>query len=174
MTSALRWGRASDPGRIRQQNEDSVLVEDNLFAVADGMGGHKAGEVASALTVELLKRRLGDTTSSLDDVLSAVVDANGEIFTAATANIDQQGMGTTLTGLFVVTAATADGDTLAGGSTDAAPSSRSRRGSAFRCAARVAATQPLSRCPSGMWSPAAAADTTPSVAAVWSMSVCSS
>ena len=74
------------------------------------MGGHKAGEVASALTVELLKRRLGDTTSSLDDVLSAVVDANGEIFTAATANIDQQGMGTTLTGLFVVTAATADGD----------------------------------------------------------------
>ena len=102
-----RWGRASDPGRIRQQNEDSVLVEDNLFAVADGMGGHKAGEVASALTVDLLKRRLGDTTSSLDDVLSAVVDANGEIFTAATANIDQQGMGTTLTGLFVVTAATA-------------------------------------------------------------------
>ena len=96
-------GGAPDPG-IRQQNEDSVLVEDNLFAVADGMGGHKAGEVASALTVDLLKRRLGDTTSSLDDVLSAVVDANGEIFTAATANIDQQGMGTTLTGLFVVTA----------------------------------------------------------------------
>ena len=124
MTADLRWGRASDPGRIRQQNEDSVLVEDNLFAVADGMGGHKAGEVASALTVELLKRRLGDTTSSLDDVLSAVVDANGEIFTAATANIDQQGMGTTLTGLFVVTAATADGDNLADGSTDAAPRQR--------------------------------------------------
>ena len=66
------------------------------------MGGHKAGEVASALTVDKLKARLGDSARSLDDVLAAVVDANGEIFRAATENIDHQGMGTTLTGLFVI------------------------------------------------------------------------
>ena len=91
-------------GRIRQQNEDSVLVDSTIFVVADGMGGHKAGEVASALTVQLLKRRLepASTTISLDDVLAAVVEANNEIFQAATENVDHQGMGTTLTGLFVV------------------------------------------------------------------------
>lgn len=82
-TSILRWGRTTDPGRIRQQNEDSLLVNDTIFAVADGMGGHKAGEVASALTVELLGRRLDGPNSTLDEVLSAVVDANSEIFTAA-------------------------------------------------------------------------------------------
>ena len=101
--AVLKWGVRTDPGRIRQQNEDSVLVQAHLFAVADGMGGHKAGEVASALTVEKLQSRLGTAVGSLDDVLAAVVDANGEIFRAATENIDQQGMGTTLTGLFVVT-----------------------------------------------------------------------
>jgi protein phosphatase len=99
--ATLRWGSVSDPGRIRQQNEDTVLVDSTMFAVADGMGGHKAGEVASALTVQLLKRRL-DASSSLDDVLAAVVEANGEIHEAATSNVDHQGMGTTLTGLFVV------------------------------------------------------------------------
>jgi len=104
MTAQLRWGVVTDPGRIRQQNEDSVLVDSTIFVVADGMGGHKAGEVASALTVQLLKRRLepASTTISLDDVLAAVVEANNEIFQAATTNVDHQGMGTTLTGLFVV------------------------------------------------------------------------
>ena len=101
MNVQLKWGVVTDSGRIRQQNEDSVLVESTMFAVADGMGGHKAGEVASALTVQLLKRRL-EPTSTLDDVLAAVVEANNEIFQAATSNVDHQGMGTTLTGLFVV------------------------------------------------------------------------
>ncbi len=81
-----------------------MLVDSTIFVVADGMGGHKAGEVASALTVQLLKRRLEPTSTaiSLDDVLAAVVEANNEIFEAATSNVDHQGMGTTLTGLFVV------------------------------------------------------------------------
>src|SRR5262245_46285314 len=102
--STLRWGVVTDPGRIRQQNEDSVLVDSTIFVVADGMGGHKAGEVASALTVQLLKRRLEPTGAaiSLEDVLASVVEANNEIFRAATSNVEHQGMGTTLTGLFVV------------------------------------------------------------------------
>src|SRR5262245_36715924 len=104
--AVLKWGIRTDPGRIRQQNEDSVLVDAHMFAVADGMGGHKAGEVASALTVDKLKSRLGGAVGSLDDVLAAVVDANTEIFRAATENFDHQGMGTTLTGLFVIKKAT--------------------------------------------------------------------
>ncbi|MSX95662.1 MAG: hypothetical protein F2739_03880, partial [Actinobacteria bacterium] len=49
------WGAASDTGRVRQANEDSFLVVDGLFAVADGMGGHQAGEVASHLALESLQ-----------------------------------------------------------------------------------------------------------------------
>jgi len=120
--ATLRWGIATDPGRIRQQNEDSVLVDENIFVVADGMGGHKAGEVASALTVEMLKSRLGDDAGSLDDVLAAVVEANTEIFKAATANVDRQGMGTTLTGLFVIKAPVADDAVHDGSKQDASTS----------------------------------------------------
>ena len=51
----LRWGSATDTGRVRDLNEDSLLVTDRLFAVADGMGGHAAGEVASLIAVETLR-----------------------------------------------------------------------------------------------------------------------
>ena len=57
----LKWGASTDVGMVRQQNEDSFLAEETLFVVADGMGGHNAGEVASALAVTTLKAgaRLG-------------------------------------------------------------------------------------------------------------------
>ena len=72
MTAVLKWGVRTDPGRIRQQNEDSVLVDANVFAVADGMGGHKAGEVASGEPLVdyslLVKARFtrDDTDNTLD------------------------------------------------------------------------------------------------------------
>ena len=51
-------GATTDSGRIRPGNEDNVLADTRVFAVADGMGGHRAGEVASALAVDLLRSRL--------------------------------------------------------------------------------------------------------------------
>ena len=68
------WGAASDTGRVRQANEDSFLVVDGLFAVADGMGGHQAGEVASHLALESLQS--GFTAAGTDVLVRAVEDAN--------------------------------------------------------------------------------------------------
>ena len=45
----MRWGAATHPGRVRPANEDAFVAERMVFGVADGMGGHQAGEVASAL-----------------------------------------------------------------------------------------------------------------------------
>jgi protein phosphatase len=87
---------------VRQQNEDSFLAEETLFVVADGMGGHNAGEVASALAVTTLKAgaRLGiDTT---EDFRELVQQANSAIYTASLDDSTQSGMGTTVTALSIV------------------------------------------------------------------------
>jgi protein phosphatase len=88
-------GATSDVGRERPANEDSVLVdhEDRLYAVADGMGGHRAGEVASATAIDALKSAFADG-APLD---RAVAEANAAVFDKASANLDMRGMGTTLT-----------------------------------------------------------------------------
>ena len=98
----LQWGAFSDVGMVRQQNEDSFLAEETLFVVADGMGGHNAGEVASALAVTTLKAgaRLG-----IDDVevfRDVVQQANSVIYTASLDDSTQSGMGTTVTALSIV------------------------------------------------------------------------
>ncbi len=98
----LRWGAATDPGRIRPDNEDNLLAEPTVFVVADGMGGHRAGEVASALAVDLLRARLTVPGADLDDVVAAIADVNAQIYRAATDNPEQQGMGTTVTALIVI------------------------------------------------------------------------
>ncbi|MGH9132323.1 MAG: Stp1/IreP family PP2C-type Ser/Thr phosphatase, partial [Ilumatobacteraceae bacterium] len=98
----LRWGSATDSGQLRPQNEDQHLATPALFVVADGMGGHQAGEIASQLAIERLQSRLSSDGSTMSDVVSAIGDANGDIYRAAIANPDQQGMGTTVTSLAVV------------------------------------------------------------------------
>ena len=100
-------GRATDVGRVRPGNEDSLLVMQPdgaregqiLIAVADGMGGHKAGEVASALAVESLQRTLNEADASLpaaELLTTAVQLGNRTIWEAAAEDSEKDGMGTTL------------------------------------------------------------------------------
>jgi protein phosphatase len=93
---------ATDIGLIRERNEDSYLVEDPLFAVADGMGGHRGGDVASRLALETL----GSVFASGDAVALAeqVQEANRAVFARSRRDRAVAGMGTTLT------AALIDGD----------------------------------------------------------------
>lgn len=98
----LKWGASTDVGMVRQQNEDSFLAEETLFVVADGMGGHNAGEVASALAVTTLKAgaRLGIDDAEVFREL--VQQANSAIYTASLDDSTQSGMGTTVTALSIV------------------------------------------------------------------------
>ncbi|MGH9036972.1 MAG: Stp1/IreP family PP2C-type Ser/Thr phosphatase, partial [Acidimicrobiia bacterium] len=88
-------GARTDVGRGRPANEDTFLVDhdDRLYAVADGMGGHRAGEVASATAIDALQAAFADG-APLDQ---AVGEANAAVFAKASANLDMRGMGTTLT-----------------------------------------------------------------------------
>ena len=96
MTSRFRWGACSDVGLVRQVNEDSKLTEPPLFAVADGMGGHASGDVASAIAVQVLQSELKRS----DSIADAVHNANKAIFQKAAKDPDLTGMGTTLTAMW--------------------------------------------------------------------------
>src|SRR5438874_777554 len=96
----LRAGGATDVGLVRAHNEDRFLADEGLFAVADGVGGHKAGEVASQTAVETLQREFTEPTT--DALIDAVKTANRTVWNLAETNSDQRGMGTTLTALALV------------------------------------------------------------------------
>lgn len=84
----------TDTGRVREMNQDAVEVRDDLVVVADGMGGHAAGEVASALAVATLREKLAPSASS-DDVRNSLAQANAAILHDAQENPERLGMGTT-------------------------------------------------------------------------------
>jgi protein phosphatase len=88
-------GSRSDVGRGRPENEDSLLVdrEHGLYAVADGMGGHRAGEVASATAIDTLQAAFGGG----NPIDRAVAAANAAVFAKAADDAALRGMGTTLT-----------------------------------------------------------------------------
>jgi serine/threonine protein phosphatase PrpC len=87
----------TDVGRQRSANEDSLVVRPPLFAVADGMGGAKAGEVASAVAVEAVENA-GESTEPAEAQLAGIVrEANRRIYDLAVADESRRGMGTTLT-----------------------------------------------------------------------------
>ena len=101
---AVRWGAATDVGQVRAGNEDAYVSEPMVFGVADGMGGHQAGEVASDIAATIIRDRLGTGASNVGVVVASVVEANASIYQAAHASVDHQGMGTTLTALVVMRA----------------------------------------------------------------------
>ena len=110
----LRIGSATDKGRVRPENEDNLLVTDTAFVVADGMGGHEAGEVASQIAVDGIRQRLAAIAASGDsaepvatlptasEFVRTIASANTDIFRAAIANPSQRGMGTTITAIAVI------------------------------------------------------------------------
>jgi PPM family protein phosphatase len=99
--TALRSGKATHQGQVRSNNQDTFLVveDTNLFAVADGMGGHQGGEVASQVAVDALAEHMGGTTDSL---VQAVRRANQAVYDRAGENPELRGMGTTLCALALV------------------------------------------------------------------------
>ena len=92
---------ASDIGRARQANEDAYLVDDPLFVVADGMGGHVAGDVASSTAIETIKRAWDGTSSNPDQLPTIIKDANREVFRRAETEGELRGMGTTCTAILI-------------------------------------------------------------------------
>lgn len=99
----------SDPGRVRKNNEDFLLVDrrQNLYIVADGMGGAQAGETASRLAAETVLEVIEKRTNpKLPDLVEAVVEANERVKRAAANDLALEGMGTTLVCLLQ------DGDTM--------------------------------------------------------------
>jgi serine/threonine protein phosphatase PrpC len=95
-------GSATSVGCVRTINEDSVLITRCVFAIADGMGGHAAGDRASQIAVASLAP-VGDTDVLDPEVLhQAIAQANADICDEAAERPDQAGMGTTLAGLAVI------------------------------------------------------------------------
>jgi serine/threonine protein phosphatase PrpC len=101
---SVQWGSATDPGRVRETNEDSYLVAPNLFVVADGMGGHAAGEVASAIAVGEFRALAERPELRTEEIAEAISRANRQILHRGAQHHTRAGMGTTLAGLGVVRA----------------------------------------------------------------------
>src|ERR1700720_1616926 len=101
MTLELRYAVRSDVGLLREGNEDSAYAGPRLLAVADGMGGHAAGEVASALTIASMAELDAEQVDGdmLKVLAMAVAMANARLQEKIIANPAVEGMGTTLTAL---------------------------------------------------------------------------
>lgn len=100
----VAWGAATDRGRLRVVNEDAMLASPPMFVVADGMGGHAAGDVASHIAIDTLVELVGRGPITMQDVIDAVAEANRAIVHVATSDEARAGMGTTVTGLALVVA----------------------------------------------------------------------
>ncbi len=103
----MKYGYLTDPGIVRERNEDSVVIVENaageiLMCVADGMGGHKDGEVASNIAITHISKRfreissVGNKEDAINWMQSTVSEANVEIFKYVANHPESEGMGTTV------------------------------------------------------------------------------
>jgi PPM family protein phosphatase len=101
MTLVLRYSARSDRGLVRQSNQDAVYAGPRLLALADGMGGHAAGEVASSLVISALAPLDDDDPGDdlLRELRAATVEGNAAIQRHVLEAPDLEGMGTTLTAI---------------------------------------------------------------------------
>ena len=102
MTVTLRYAARSDVGLVRSNNQDSAYAGPNLLVVADGMGGHAGGDVASALTIAALvalDRPDHSSEQSMSELERTIDRARQDLVDATTADPDLAGMGTTVTAL---------------------------------------------------------------------------
>lgn len=103
----MKYNYLTDPGKVRERNEDSVIIVENpagevLMCVADGMGGHKDGEVASSIAITHISKRfksissVGNKDDAINWIQSTVSEANMEIFKYVAEHPESTGMGTTV------------------------------------------------------------------------------
>jgi protein phosphatase len=90
-----RYAAATDIGLVRQTNQDAIFVDDSIAIVADGMGGHAAGEVASAMTIERVQEGF-EVDQSVEGLHHAIESANTAVLREARDNPNRFGMGTTI------------------------------------------------------------------------------
>ncbi len=96
----MKWVSRTHIGHVRASNQDALLIQKNLYGVADGMGGHKAGDIASRMAVLMLGRVLEDAVPSEYLLRAGIEEINALVYERQMEDEALSGMGTTITVLW--------------------------------------------------------------------------